>query len=138
MDKRKSAFFGKLFCERGFTLVEILATFVLIAIILPVAMEGISISTRMASESRRKIEAGTLAEKKLTEVTITRDWTNGDQNGDFGSEYPEFKWRYKVSEWGKEELIRQIDLYVEWEAVKETHSVYVTTLVSLEDDSNAQ
>ena len=138
MGERKIIFSGKLFSERGFTLVEILATFVLIAIILPVAMEGISLSTRMASESRRKIEAGTLAEKKLTEVIITREWVNGDQSGDFGNEYPEFKWRYKVSEWGKEELLRQIDLYVEWAAVKETHSVSVTTLVSLEDSSNAQ
>lgn len=138
MDERKRIFSGKLYSKNGFTLVEILATFVLIAIILPVAMEGISLSTRMASESRRKIEAGTLAEKKLTEITITRDWINGDQSGDFGNEYPEFKWRYKVSEWGKEELIRQIDLYVEWAAIKETHSVSVTTLVSLEDNSNAQ
>jgi general secretion pathway protein I len=131
MDKRKRIFSGKLFCERGFTLVEILATFVLIAIILPVAMEGISLSTRMASESKRKIEAAALAEKKLTELIVTEDWMNGDDIGDFEDEYPDFTWRYEVSDWEKEDLIRQIDLHVEWTASNKTHSVTVTTLVYL-------
>ncbi len=129
--------FYKLFSEKGFTLVEIMATFVLIAIILPVAMEGIALSTRMASESRRKIEAGTLAEKKLTEILIAEDWADGDQRGDFGDEYPDFTWRLEVYEWEKEELMRQVDLYVEWTASKEIHSVLVTTLVCLEDHENA-
>lgn len=128
---------NRFFSEKGFTLIEILATFVLIAIILPVAMEGISLSTRMASESRRKIEAGTLAEKKLTEVLIAKDWADGDQNGNFGDEHPEFTWRFEVLDWEKEELMRQINLYVEWTASKKTHAVVVTTLVCLEDDESA-
>ena len=63
MDRAKKKITGKLYSEMGFTLLEILATFVLIAIILPVTMEGISLSTRMAGQSKRKIEAAVLAEK---------------------------------------------------------------------------
>ena len=124
----------KLFSERGFTLVEILATFVLIAIILPVAMEGISLSTKMASNSKRKIEAGTLAEIKMTDLLVNEDWIDGDDNGNFGTDYPEYTWRYEVKDWDSEELMRQIDLYVEWAAMGKTHSVVISTLVCLDEE----
>ena len=48
--------------RRGFTLVEILATLALVAIILPVAMSGISLALRVADESRRQTEATALAQ----------------------------------------------------------------------------
>ena len=123
-----------LFSERGFTLVEILATFVLIAIILPVAMEGISLSTKMASDSKRKIEAGTLAEIKMTDLLVNKDWTDGDDNGNFGNDYPEYTWRYEVKDWESEDMMRQIDLYVEWAATGRTHSVVLSTLVYLDGE----
>lgn len=132
-DIKKRRFAKGSFSEKGFTLIEILATFVLIAIILPVAMQGISLSTRMASDSKRKIEAAALAEKKLTEIIVSAEWKNGDESGNFGDEYPEFTWRYEVNEWETEELIRQVGLYVEWTASNKTHSVIVTTLVYLSE-----
>lgn len=128
--KRKHS--QEIFTNRGFTLLEILATFVLVAIILPVAMEGISLSTRMASNSKRKIEAGALAEKKLTEILITREWVNGDQSGDFGEGYSDYEWRFEVLDWEGEELLRQIDFYVEWVAGERKQSIVLTTLAYLE------
>lgn len=138
MGKKKKRISSSLISKRGFTLIEIMATFVLIAIILPVAMEGIAMSTRMSSESRRKTEAGTLAEKKLTEILVAEEWSDGDQNGDFGDEYPGFTWRLEVNKWEKKELMRQIDLYVEWTVSKKIHSVVVTTLVYLDENENTQ
>jgi len=41
----------------GFTLVEVLATIMLLAIVLPVAMRGVTISTQTASTARRRTEA---------------------------------------------------------------------------------
>lgn len=121
-----------LFTDRGFTLVEVLATFVLIAIIIPVAMEGISLSTKMANISRQKIEAGVLAEKKLTEILITREWTNGDQKGNFGEDYSNYEWRLEVLDWEGEELIRQIDFYVDWVSSGKNQSVVLSTLAYLD------
>ncbi|MFC1494451.1 type II secretion system protein [Thermodesulfobacteriota bacterium] len=121
-----------IFNNRGFTLLEILATFVLVAIIIPVAMEGISLSTKMASNSKHKIVAGALAEKKLTEILITRDWVNGDQKGNFGVDYNDYDWRFEVLDWEGEELIRQIDLYVEWVSSGKNRSVVISTLAYLD------
>lgn len=133
-DKIKTIPGEKLLFERGFTLVEILATFVLIAIILPVAMEGISLSTKMASNSKRKIEAGTLAEIKMTDLLVNEDWTDGNDNGNFGTDYPDYTWRYEVKDWESEDMMRQIDLYVEWIAMGRTHSVVLSTLVCLDEE----
>lgn len=118
----------KLCTDRGFTLIEILATFVLVAIIIPVAMEGLSLSTKMASNSKRKLEAGALAESKLTEILITGDWMDGNQKGDFGEAHSDYTWRLDVLDWEGEESVRRLDLCVEWIAGEKTHSVLLTTL----------
>lgn len=115
---------------KGFTLVEILATFVLIAIIVPVAMKGISLSTRMGSQAKRQIEAGTLAETKLTDFLLSGDWINGDQSGEFTDDKADYRWSLELEDWEKEESMQQLDLNVEWtDASGKTHSVVLTTLV---------
>ena len=49
----------------GFTLVEVLASLALVAVILPVAMEGVSLAVGAAGLARDRIEAASLAETKL-------------------------------------------------------------------------
>lgn len=119
-------------CRAGFTLVEVLATFVLIAIILPVAMRGISLSTRIASHSKKQIEAVSLAETKLTEFLITEDWQDGDQSGDFGDEWPAYRWNLMIEDWEEEETTQQLALSVEWSESGLGRSVTLTTIVYTE------
>ena len=116
----------------GFTLIELLATFVLIAIIIPVAMRGISLSTRIASHSKKQIEAISLAETKLTEFLITEDWLDGDQSGDFGEEWPEYRWNLVIEDWEEEETSQQLALSVEWSESGLGRSVTLTTIVYTE------
>ena len=116
----------------GFTLVELLATFVLIAIIIPVAMRGISISTRIAGHSKKQIEAVSLAETKLTEFLITEDWLDGDQSGDFGEDWPEYRWNLVIEDWEEEETTQQLVLSVEWSESGLGRSVTLTTIVYTE------
>jgi general secretion pathway protein I len=54
--------------RRGFTLIEVLATVAFIAIVLPVAMQGISLSVRTAGNARKQAEAAILAQSKLDET----------------------------------------------------------------------
>src|SRR4051812_36551163 len=53
---------------RGFTLVEVLTAATLMAIVLPVAMYGVSVSLAASTMARRQAEAATLAEGKLEEL----------------------------------------------------------------------
>ena len=60
--------------QRAFTLVEVLATLVLVAIILPVAMKGISLAAATAGDAKRKMEAAALVQ---TAHDICRETTPG-------------------------------------------------------------
>jgi prepilin-type N-terminal cleavage/methylation domain-containing protein len=112
----------------GFTFIELLATVVLIAIIMPVAMRSIGLCTRLGGISRRQIEAASLARAKMTELTITGDWENGNQHGDFGDDWPGYEWKASVTNW-TDTTVRQFDLTVLWESAGRQREVTLSTLV---------
>ncbi len=112
----------------GFTFIELLATVVLIAAIMPVAMQGIALCTRLAGQSRRQIEAANLAKTKLTELVVTRDWESGEQSGDFGTDWPDYEWRAALTEW-TDPTMRRLDLTVVWQSTGRQRSITVSTLV---------
>ncbi|MHC4647284.1 MAG: hypothetical protein ACYTBJ_17475, partial [Planctomycetota bacterium] len=112
----------------GFTFIELLATVVLIAAIMPVAMEGIALCTRLAGQSRRQIEAANLAKTKLTELVVTRDWESGVQGGDFGTDWPDYEWKAALTEW-TDPTMRRLDLTVFWQGRGKQRAVTMSTLV---------
>jgi prepilin-type N-terminal cleavage/methylation domain-containing protein len=79
--------------RRGFTLVEVLATMVLLAIILPVAMKGISLAMAAGATARRTADAATLAEAKLNELVADGTWTSGQLSGNFAPDQPDYQWQ---------------------------------------------
>jgi len=112
----------------AFTLVEVLAALMLVAIVLPVAMRGISLATSAAGKAKRQMEAASLAEAKLAELIATGEWQSSDLSGDFGEEWPQYSWSAEVSE-SDETVLRQLDIRVEWTARGHTRDVVLTTLV---------
>ncbi|HUT29280.1 MAG TPA: type II secretion system protein [Sedimentisphaerales bacterium] len=113
---------------KGFTFIELLASVVLIAVIMPVAMAGISLCTSLAGQSRRQIEAATLAKAKLTELVVSRNWESGDKSGDFGVDRPDYRWAAEVAEW-TDPTVRRLDLTVFWQSRNRQRSVTLSTLV---------
>ena len=112
----------------GFTFIELLATIVLIGIIMPVAMRSIGLCTRLGGYSRRQIEAATLARTKLTELTVSQDWKTGAKNGNFGSDWPGYRWDATVSNW-TDSVVSQLDLTVSWQSQGQQRSLMLSTLV---------
>jgi prepilin-type N-terminal cleavage/methylation domain-containing protein len=78
---------------RAFTLAEVLATMLLVGIVLPVVMRGVSVSLLAAQHARNTALAASLAEAKLTELVTTATWSTSSSSGDFTSEWPEFRWK---------------------------------------------
>jgi general secretion pathway protein I len=113
---------------RGFTFMEILATMVLIGLILPVAMKGISIATALASDSIRRQEALGLAENRLAEVLLEEEWTGGAESGSYGDDWPGYTWTLEVTDW-TEPGLKQLDLTVSWEHRGHPRQICLTTLV---------
>ena len=112
----------------AFTLVEILATLVLVAIILPVAMSGISLALSVADESRRETEAASLAQNKMAEIIACELWQTASLAGDFSPDWPEYRWAALVTQWQGTQL-RQLDVQVLWNHRGKDRSVTLTTLV---------
>ncbi len=116
----------------GFTFIELLATVVLIAVIMPVAMRSIGLCTRLAGQSRRQIEAASLAKAKLTELIVTGDWESGAKRGDFEKQWPGYEWSVTVTNW-TDASVRQVDLTVFWRSMGRQRGVTLSTLLYPEE-----
>jgi hypothetical protein len=107
---------------------EILVTVVMIALIIPIAMKGISIATSVSSDSNRKLRAINLAENRLAEVLIDEEWRNSSESGIFTDEIFQYKWQMNTSEQGEDNL-KQIAMKVSWERQGRERNVTLYTLV---------
>lgn len=87
---------------RGFTLIEVLVTMSLMAVVLPVAMRGISIALNSAGAARHRVEAATLGQAKLNEIValanIQQDYSQLGGSGDFGEAYQSYTWQMVTSD----------------------------------------
>ena len=76
----------------GFTLAEVMAAMVFMAILIPVALEGLSIASRAGEVAVRKSEAALVAERLLNENVVTTNWNQSSQNGTLRQGVRDFRW----------------------------------------------
>ena len=115
-------------CRRGFTLIEVMAAVILVAIVLPVAMQGVSLAASVGTLARRKAEAATLAHSKLSELVATGEWQTVALNGDFSPDHPEYRWTAEMQAWDTSTLM-ELDVHVLWTAGGRQQQVTLSTLV---------
>ena len=124
---------------KAFTLIEALATLALVAIVLPVTFQAISIATATASTAARKVEAVAMAEAKMAELLVTSAWESGTLEGDFtqspsgepldvGDETANFRWTATLSDW-TDATMQELALTVYWTHRGQEYSTTLTTLV---------
>jgi len=114
--------------KRGFTLVELLAALALIGIALPVLLHAITTASRMTSVAKRKTEATTLAQGKVEELVATRAWQSGQMSGDFGENFPEYRWSAALANWDATTM-QELDVTVTWSLGAREMSIKLSTLV---------
>jgi general secretion pathway protein I len=115
---------------RGFTLVEVLATIALIAIVLPVAMYGIQLCLQTASTARHEAEAATLAQGKVQELTALAAVPQSvslNESGDFAPDFPDYKWQSMTTD--LDTNLQQLDVRVTWVARNQERDLTVSTWV---------
>ena len=115
----------------GFTFVELLVTVVLVTAILPVAMRGIAMCTRLSGQTRHRLEAVSLARTKLTELVVSGTALTGDQGGDFEDPWTGYQWTLQATSWG-DSTLQQVDVTISWTAQNKDRSVTLSTLVAPE------
>ena len=123
--------------RRGLTLVEVLATIVMMAIVLPAAMQGISLCTSSSVVARQRSEAAALAEAKLSELIATGEWQFGALSGEFGEEWPEYRWEGGASAWAADSTMTELSVRVYWTSRRQEREVVLTTLIYQADSQTA-
>ncbi|QNN25219.1 type II secretion system protein [Planctomycetales bacterium ZRK34] len=125
----------------AFTLPEAMAAIVLVAIVVPVAMRGITQAMAIGEQASLRSAAVTKAQAKLDELIATGDWRSSGLEGEFDTtpsgesldvqEDTPMTWAVEVddSTWPS---ITQIAVTVTWTSRSIERHVTLTTLVDEE------
>ena len=118
----------------GFTLAEVLAAMLFMAIVIPVSVQGLLIANRAGVVAERKVVAARLADNLLTEMVITDAWQDAEDEGDFGDEWPDYRWALETEAWEADTMLL-LTVEVFYPAQGAEFSVRLSTIVEeLEDD----
>ena len=112
----------------AFTLVEVLATLVLAAIVLPAVVRGLSLCLATAEHARDQAVAASLAQSKLDELVAEQEVYDAEMGGDFGEDQPGYAWAAQVNGWEDDRLV-QLDVAVTWTRRGQQYQVVLSTLV---------
>jgi len=117
--------------QLAFTLAEVLAALVFMAILIPVALEGLSIASRAGEVAARKGEAALVAEKLLNESIVTTNWNTSVQNGTLRQGLREFRWTLRNDPWEydpNQNVLRLLTVEVSFDAQGRDYRVRMSTL----------
>ena len=118
--------------KHGFTLVELMVTVVMVAMILPVAVKGLTLINSLARTSSERAIALSLAESKLVEMLVDQEWLSGYAEGDFDDYEGMGKYQWTLTSTDSSSL-KQLELTVKWTTRGIEKSLTLTTLVMPEE-----
>ena len=112
----------------AFTLAEVLAALVFMAIVIPVAMQGLSIASRAGAVAERKREAARVAERLLNESVVTTNWNQSTQSGVVQELDREYRWKLRSERW-TESTMQLLSVEVTFPVQGKDYAVQLSTLV---------
>jgi type II secretory pathway pseudopilin PulG len=115
--------------ESGFTLAEVLAAMLFLAVVIPVAMQGLQIASRAGVVSERKALGARLAESKLNELVVTRQWQSSAQKGTIYEGLQSYAWELLSEPWSEDGAMRLLTVQVTVPVQGQDYPVRVSTLV---------
>jgi prepilin-type N-terminal cleavage/methylation domain-containing protein len=90
--------------RRGFTLAEVLAALLLMAIIVPVALQGVQIASRAGTLGQRKAAAMRVAERVLNELIATDGLTQSTGSGTANEGDQSYAWTMQTESWPEDAM----------------------------------
>ena len=121
----------------GFTLAEVLAALLFMAIVIPAAIEGLHIASLAGTVAVRKSEAARVAQRVLSESLVTTNWNQSAQSGTVTEGQRQFRWTMRSDPWTQDPnqtAILRLSVEVFYTAQNRDYSVRLSTLV----DNSAQ
>ena len=112
----------------AFTLIEVLAALLLMAIIIPVAMEGMSIASRVGMLGQRKAAAMRVAERMLNELMVETQTQQSSSSGTTVEGDTSYPWTMRVENWS-EDAMQEMTVTVTFTVQGNNYEVSLTTLL---------
>jgi hypothetical protein len=113
--------------RQAFTLAEVVAALLFMAIVIPVAVEGLRIASAAGEMGLRKADAARVAERLLAESLITSNWSQAMQNGTVYEADREYRWRLRNENWS-EDAMQLLSLEVTYSVQGQDRVVTLSTL----------
>jgi type II secretory pathway pseudopilin PulG len=112
----------------AFTLAEVLAAMVFLAILIPVIAECLTIASRAGEVAERKTEAARVAERILNENIVTTNWNNQtSQSGTVSEGIREFDWTLNNEAWSQDPM-RLLTVQVKYTVQGHEYNVQLSTI----------
>jgi Tfp pilus assembly protein FimT len=110
----------------GFTLAEVLAALAFMAIVIPVAIQGVKIASQTGVVAQRKGEAARVAERVLNETMVMTNW-NKTQSGQIEQGIMQYRWQVRNEPWLQEPM-RLVSVQVTFSVQGQDYDVRLSTL----------
>lgn len=114
----------------GFTFVELLAAMAFLAILMPVVVSALLVSNRAAVIAERSTIAMQLGENRLNEMMLDGAWSSESGRGDFGEQWPGYRWELSKAAWEESSAMTELTLDVFYTVQGIERDLRLTTLVS--------
>jgi len=108
-------------------LVEVLAALLLMAIIIPVAMQGMSIASRAGILGQRKAAAMRIAERMLNELIVTDQLAHDSAGGSQTDGDTTYAWTMQSAQWS-EAPMTEMTVHVTFSLQGHDYEIRATTL----------
>jgi prepilin-type N-terminal cleavage/methylation domain-containing protein len=113
--------------RRGFTLAEVLAALLLMAIVIPVALQGVGIASRAGLLGQRKAAAMRVAERLMDELLVTGQLTSNTASGSMADGDVTYPWTMQAEPW-PEDAMTKVTVRVTFTVQGNDYDVSASTL----------
>ena len=113
----------------AFTLTEVMAAMLFLAIVIPAAVEALHISSLAGEVAARKGAAARIADRVLNESLIMTNWNNGVQSGMVSEGVLSFRWKLSSQAWSADAM-QLLTAEVKYQAQGKDYSVKMSTLAN--------
>ena len=112
----------------GFTLAEALAALAFLAVVIPVAVEGLRVANQAGQVADRKAAAGRVADRVINELLVTKQWQKGTSSGEVQEGRLSYRWRLLNEAWEQDSL-KLLTVLVTYSVQGQDYDVRLSTIV---------
>jgi len=114
----------------AFTLAEVLAAMLFLAIVIPAAVEAMHLASLAGEVAARKGAATRVADRILNESLVMTNWSNGTQSGTTSEGALDFSWTLTTQSWPEDSAMQVVTAEVKFTAQGKDYSVKLNTLAA--------